>query len=245
MMPQVLTTNAIILCPHGFPGLTTPSQSIWMVDGGYVCLDGDTGTVPLCVPPAVYTPCLGYTLTSMKLNSTFIMGRRVILVTDFTVTETGLPMTLSETNTTYDDSTVAPLPAGQPPPLLPPALQDTTPPSISGSPSPLPPFSVSAMTPATNVATFQLETPFPMSWSLTRVSLQAPALSVDLTGGDPPGAVVASPGGAWDSSSLTVTMTLNAAYMAALPQGSYRFYMTGVSQRGISSYASVDLTVGP
>ena len=51
-MPQVLTTNAVIVCPHGGLGTSLPTDPKWSVNGGIVLLEGDTGTLA-CPPPGV------------------------------------------------------------------------------------------------------------------------------------------------------------------------------------------------
>ena len=51
-MPQVLTTNAKIVCPHLGVGTTLNSSIDWSVNGGYVARDGDTGTLScVFIPP--------------------------------------------------------------------------------------------------------------------------------------------------------------------------------------------------
>jgi hypothetical protein len=239
-MPQVLTTSSKIVCPHGGIGTTTPSQPSWKVDGGFVCVDGDQGVLSC----KFVTPCVGYTLRSMGLNATRINGKRVMLVTDFNQSITGLPLSMSATHATHDNSTTAPLPATGPVPPLPPALQDTAPPVVQGSLSSSA-FSVMASSPASITATFQLTGAFPGKWVLTRIGKPAPGTHEDLTSGNPAGVSVTPSGGGWGASPLTVTMTLTAAYMAALAQGVHQFYMTGVSQRGLSQNTKVELTVGP
>ena len=42
-MPQVLTTNATIMCPHGGLGSTVPAIPKWQINGGYVAVEGDSG----------------------------------------------------------------------------------------------------------------------------------------------------------------------------------------------------------
>ena len=118
-MPNVLTTKASIRCPHGTLGVSIPLSPKWSIDGGDVLCEGDSGTFPFCV---FVVPCVGYTLQSMGLNATYIDGRRVMLDTDFNTTFTGLPLVMQDLNSTYDDSTPAPIPVGQPPPPLPPEL---------------------------------------------------------------------------------------------------------------------------
>lgn len=238
-MPRVLTTKAKIMCPHGGVGISTPSVPWWSVNGGFVLRDGDTG---LLACPLVLTPCFGYTLRSMGLNSTKIMGLNVILETDFNQTVTGLPLTMLDFHTTLDDSTASGVPATGPAPPLPPALLDLIPPIVTGQIS-SPAFTSSSMTPPTVTATFNLSSAFPLKWVLTRIRTKNAAGKEDLTNGNPPGAVVTTPGGSWTSPSLTVTLTMTAAYMKSIQAGDHHFFMTGVSQRGLSSHAEVLLTV--
>lgn len=239
-MPQVLTTNALIVCPHGGLGKTVPGRPLWSVNGGFVLVEGDVGVLAC---PFLPFPCLGYRLQSMGLNASRISGEKVMLVTDFNQTFTGLPLVMTETHAMRDESTPVALPALGPAPELPAELRDTTPPLVTGS-MPVSAFTASTMQPATVVATFTLAHPFPMKWILTRISEPPPGVGDDLTAGNRPGASVAPSGGGWDASPLTVTLTLTAAYMAALGVGKHHFFMTGVSRRGLSGHASVDLTVG-
>jgi hypothetical protein len=237
-MPQVLTTNAVILCPHLGQGTSAPTDPKWVVNGGVVLLENDLGV--LACPFLVY-PCVGYRLRSMGLNATRIDGRKVILATDFNQTFTGLPLTMAEAHSTLDGSTPAAVPAGQPAPPLSPALADMTPPVVTGAPPALA-FNLTSMQPATLAATFTLVGAHPLKWILTLIS-EPLASHVDLTGGLPPGLVVAPAGGAWNSSPLTVTVTMTAAYMAGLTAGRHHFYMAGISQRGLSAFKAITLTV--
>src|SRR5690348_16609788 len=86
VMPQILTTNAVVLCPHGGKGTTHPSSRKWKISGGYVAVEGDTGDIAC---PFLPCPCYQYTLRSMNLNATKLDGKRVILVTDFNESVTG------------------------------------------------------------------------------------------------------------------------------------------------------------
>lgn len=239
-MPQVLTTKAQILCPHLGKGTTIPSLPVWKVDDGYVLVEGDVGTLAC---PFLPFPCVGYRLKSMGLNATRIVGKKVILATDFNQTFTGLPLTIVETHETIDSTTTAPLPPAGPAPPLPPALLDMVKPVVTGSLS-VSTFSVSSNQPATITATFTLVSAFPKAWVLTRISEPPPGANEDLTSGNLPGAVVSPQGGDWGASPLTVTLTLAAAYLSALGVGQHHFYMTGVSQRGLTGFTKVDLTVG-
>src|SRR4051812_15611020 len=98
-MPKVLTTNAVITCPHGGGGRSTPVPAPRgvTINGGEVLVDGDTGTfaTPLCtnVPP-----CGAYLLRSMGLNATTVQGRAVMLVSDFVQSATGFPVTKTESH---------------------------------------------------------------------------------------------------------------------------------------------------
>lgn len=235
-MPQVMTTNAVVMCPHGGVGTTTPASLKWSVNGGLAVREGDTGTLSCVFVP----PCTGYTLRSMGLNSTKIDGVAVILATDFNQSLTGMPLTITETHTTIDDSTPASIPAGDTAPPLAPELIDVTAPVVM----PVPPaaaFNSVTMLPATLPIAFTLNHPFPLQWVLTRLS-EPTSLNEDLTNGGA-GATPVPAGGAWNADGLVVTLTLSAAYMAALGVGLHHFYMTAVSKRGISGYVESILTV--
>ena len=91
--------------------------------------------------------------------------------------------------------------------------------------------------------TFTLTSAFPLKWVLIRVSEPPLSTHADLTNGDPAGAVVAPAGGDWNTPLLTVTLTLSAAYLTSLGPGRHHFYMTGVSQRGLSFYQESIVTV--
>jgi hypothetical protein len=240
-MPQVLTTNAVILCPHGGIGTSIPTNPKWSVNGGVVLLENDLGTLAC---PFLILPCLGYQLRSMGLNESQIDGRKVILATDFNQTFTGLPLTMAEFHTTIDNSTPVPIPAGQPAPSLSPALADTVQPTVMGAPLALA-FNSVTQQPAIVTASFTLSSAFPLKWLLTLLSEVPPSHS-DITNGAPPNLVVAPAGGGWSTPALAVTMTMNAAYMSGLGIGKHHFFMTGVSQRGLSNLphgAEIVLTV--
>jgi len=42
---------------------------------------------------------------------------------------------------------------------------------------------------------------------------------------------------------MVVTVTLSTAFLNTLPVGTHSFYLTGVSQRGLSSFAQAQLVV--
>ncbi len=247
-MPKVLTTNASIRCPHGQPGVSKllNLKPKWSINGGDVLCEGDSGTFPTCLPPVTPVPCVGYTLQSMGLNATYIDGRRVMLVTDFNTTFTGLPLVMNELHSTYDDSTPVPIPAGQPAPPLSPELADMLAPEVTVTPQTLT-FSKSSNTPQNVTAKFDLRSKHPLQWILTLI-MEKEKKHVDLTNGPPsilpPGMTVTPTHGTWLVSPLQVTMTMNAAFMKTLtPNGDYRFFMTGVSRRGLSAYAKPELVL--
>jgi len=236
-MPQVLTTKAVILCPHGGQGTSTPTDPKWSVDGGVVLLENDPGT--LACPFLVY-PCVGYTLRSMGLNATRIDGRKVMLTTDFNQTLTGLPLTMAETHEVLDNTTPTPIPAGRPAPPLPPELTDMTKPIVTGAPATLA-FTTVQQQPPTLNATFALVSAYPLQWILTLIN-EPLKTHVDLTHGLPPGLTLSPAGGAWNVPTLNVTITMTLAFLSTLIPGRYRFFMTGVSQRGLSGVFEIVLT---
>jgi hypothetical protein len=236
-MPQVLTTTATITCPHAGVGTTTPATPYVSAQDGVVTTEGDAGVLS-CV---FIVPCIGYTLSSMGLNASTIGGRKVILATDFQKSVTGLPLTIVETTTVIDDSTLAPLPPGASSQTLTPEMLDVAPPVVVAAP-PVVPFVVSTMLPVTAVISFTLTAAFPLSWTLTLLNTTA-GTSIDATNGLPTGLVVAPAGGSWTSPSLTVTATMSASFMASLTPGTHWFYMTGVSKRGKSGFASATVVV--
>jgi len=235
-MPPLLTTNALIICPHGVPAsapvLTAP---ISQVSGGIVRVEGDGGTItcPFCV---------GYLLKSMHLNAIRIQGRQAVLVTDFNQTLTGLPLTITEVNVSQDQSTPSPLPPGQASAPLAPEMLDLVKPTVTAT-MPVSDFTISLMSPATIVATFTLSSAFGSRWTLMRVSESTPGITEVLTNGNPSGAAVVPAGGDWPASPLVVTMTLMATYMASLGPGMHYFFMTAISKRGLNKFEKVDLKV--
>jgi hypothetical protein len=233
-MPQVLTTKAVILCPHGGKGTSTPTapKPKWSVDGGVVLLENDPGTL---VCPFLVYPCLGYTLRSMGLNATRIDGRKVMLTTDFNQTLTGLPLTMAEIHKGIDNTTPAPIPAGQPAPPLPPALTDMTKPIVTGAPATLA-FNKVQQQPPTLNATFTLVSTYPLQWMLTLIN-EPLKTHADLTNGSPPGLTLSRSGGAWNVPTLTL------AFLSSLIPEKYRFFMTGVSRRGLSGVYEIVLPV--
>ena len=238
-MPQVLTTNALIMCPHGGRGTTQTPNRKWTVNNGTVSVEGDAGTLTC---PFVPLPCGGYTLRSMGLNATQIDGRKVILVTDFNQTITGLPLVMADFHQTFDESTPAPVPSGQAAPASSPELADfaapqviTLTPSIAVPLTPPPPAPV--------LVTFTMTADHPLKWILTLIS-EPQKQNFNLTNGWP-GALIAPLGGDWTTPSLTVTIALPSPSVALLAPGRYHFFLTAVSKRGLSGNAEAILDVLP
>jgi hypothetical protein len=248
-MPQVLTTLAKVTCLHGLPGITTPMSLKWSIRSGFVAAENDTGKIACPI-------CVGYTLKSMNLNTSTLEGRKVIMVTDFEQTDTGLPILMLETHKVFDN-TISPAAASLSSPTavpgMPAALTDMVPPTVS-PPVASSTFVVHTQLPAAIPVVFNLYTAYPLRWQLIRV--QEPALPpppppaspprFDLTNGAT-GVTVTPSGGAWATPHLTVTLNLEAAYMLTLTPtpAVHHFYMIGVSRRGLFGYNVFDLTVLP
>jgi hypothetical protein len=209
-----------------------------VVNGGAVLLENDVGTL---VCPFLALPCGGYQLRSMGLNATRSEGRKVMLTTDFNQTYTGLPLTMAETHTVFDNTTPAPIPAGQPAPMLPPELTDMIKPVVTGAPAALA-FNKVQQQPPTLTATFTLVSAYPLQWVLTLIN-EPLKTHTDLTNDAPPGLTLSPSGGTWNVPTLNVTMTLTLAFLSSLALGKYRFFMTGVSRRGLSGVFKIVLTV--
>src|SRR5882724_892639 len=163
-MPQILTTNATITCPHGGTGSTTPSTEKWQIDGGNVCVERDVGTLtcPYCV---------SYTLQSMGLNATEIDGRKVILVTDFNKSVTGLPLVMLEKHPVIDQSTPTPIPAGQQAPPPSEEMADLVAPVVVGVPPSFPFKITPPRTPVPVVIAFTLSATHPLQWLATLIQI--------------------------------------------------------------------------
>ena len=239
-MPQVLTTNGLLFCPHGGKGTTTPLHPKWQINGGTVLVEGDMGILAC---PFFPCPCVGYQLTSMGLNATTIDGQKVILVTDFNQSKTGLPLVMADFHQTFDESTPAPVPAGQaaPPPSA--ALADFLSPKVVTF-TPTLPFSVQ-YTKIPTVVTFTMTSDHPLQWILTLID-EATGSSKNLTNGDS-GATVQPSGGKWAVPSQTIVVTMTPDYIVQLgaPPTKQHLFLTGVSQRGFSGHAEAIIVVGP
>jgi hypothetical protein len=242
-MPQVLTANAVITCPHGGGGVNvpTPGPRGVTVAGGEVLLDGDQGL--LTRPPCVNVPpCGGYRLSSMGLNATTVKGRRVMLVSDFLQSFTGFPLTVAETHVVNDKT----LP-GTPPATgaeIPPELGEQDRPVVQVLP-PLLPFTKASFAgtgqPAMLVFNFLLSSQYPLRWLLFHAG--PPAVKLDVTNGVPGAIQVMPGGGGWPGSSLSVGVTITGAYLAAQSPGKHGFILTGVNRRGFSAHAEGQVTV--
>ncbi len=239
-MPQVLTTNARILCPHGGLGTSVATDPKWMVNGGAVLLDGDVGVIS-ALPCFFIPPCAGYRLESMKLNASEVDGRHVMLVTDFIQSITGFPLLITETHQTFDHSTPTPLPSGSAPPTRP-ELLETDQPVVTANPTTLP-FSKKP-TPVPLAMTFNLQSQFPRRWLLTMLN-KPDSKHSEITHGVDLKIQVNPSDGKWPTPVLAVTVTLMGTFMATLPDGDHFFVLTAVNFRGKSSHAEVKLTVGP
>ena len=166
--------------------------------------------------------------------------QKVILVRDLNTGITGLPLTMVDHHNVFDDSTTAAIAAGQNAPPITPAMADMAPPVVTVAP-PAAAFNTTTQMPATIPLTFVITTAFPMQWSLVWISV--PNIShQDLTNGIA-GAMPAPAGGSWSSGALTVVLTLSLPFLSALSPGLHYFYMTGVSQRGLTGIAQCVLTV--
>src|SRR5262249_32018635 len=160
----------------------------WRINAGYVSVENDIGVLSC---PFIPVPCVGYRLSSMGLNASQIDGRKVILVTDFNQSFTGLPLLIVESHQVLDNSTPAPIPPRQAAPRLSRALRDAIRPVVA-SPVPVLPF-VIASNPPPLVVTFTLTGDFPNLWVLTLVS-ESMKTSFPLTNGIP-GQVEVAPNG--------------------------------------------------
>jgi len=236
-MPQVLTSNALITCPHGGVGTTTPLHPKWTVNSGFVSVEGDTGVLAC---PFLPLPCIGYRLQSMGLNATQIDGQKVILVTDFNQSFTGLPLVMAEFHQTFDESTPAPIPAGESAPPASPELADLLAPIVI-TPIATIPVPLTPPPPAPVDVTFTITSAHPLKWILTLIN-EPEKTHVDLTNGWP-GAVITPIGGDWSTPALTINIALPSTAVALLVPGKHHLFLTAVSRRGLSGNAECVLDV--
>lgn len=247
-MPQILTTNAILKCPHGGLGqsMPVPPPRQCTIQGGSVLLHGDSGLIPC---PNVVS-CASYLLNSMNLNSTRVDGRNVMLVTDFIQSVTGFPLTATEVHAVFDKTpppgaAPPPSPNGTAPPEVPPELREDDKPTVTVVPPQLP-FSIStfstAGTPPTLLFTFTIHSEFPRRWTLFHIS--PPTTFMDVTNGLPPGIVVAPAGGTWSTETLVITVTVTGLYASSLaPPFEHSFVLTAINHRGLPAFAEAKIAV--
>lgn len=255
-MPLLMTQGAVVTCPHGGTGTTTPTTQALTISGQTALVEGDTGTLAC---PLVSYPCAGYTLRSMGLNATTISERKAILATDMQQSYTGLPLTIQETQTVLQDNSSAGGGGGGgggsgsgsgdggggSAAALPPELLDMTPPVVTLAGPPALVFDSTTQMPATLQAVFTLSGEHPRDWQLKLIN-PVLAQTVELTDGATPGAAVTPAGGGWSASPLTVSLTLTAVFMAGLGRTAadpHEFYLTASTRRGLQSYAVLKLTV--
>jgi hypothetical protein len=148
---------------------------------------------------------------------------------------------MMETHQVVDDSTPAPLPPGQAVPALPPAMTDVAKPVVTCVPSGLAFNSTTALPPNLSAA-FTLNTAYPLNWILTLIN-EPEKTSVDLTNGLPPALTLQPSDGTWNFPTQTITLNMTVAFLATLAPGLHRFFMTGVSQRGLTGFKEMILTV--
>ena len=218
--------------------IPNPGSIACTVDGGAVLAENDAGVI---TPTNPFCWCVKYTLRSMGLNASTIGGRKVVLESDFNVTDMGLPLLIKETHKAFDLSTPVPLPPLGPIPGLPPELLDESKPVVTAT-IPVDTFKRPG-TPATLVVNFTLAAAFPWKRSLIRLGEATFGDREDLTPGKPPGATVSPSGDSWTTPNLSVTLTLTAAYMNGLKDGGHNFFMTGVSRRGWPGFQAARLKV--
>jgi hypothetical protein len=101
------------------------------------------------------------------------------------------------------------------------------------------------MTPPSVLVTFTLSSAHPMRWILTQNDEPGPPPGThDRTNApQPPGMTVNPSGGVWNISPLNINLTMTAPFMATLLPGDHRFCLTGVTQRGLSNFTEMLLTV--
>jgi hypothetical protein len=120
-------------------------------------------------------------------------------------------------------------------------MTDVTKPLVTCAPAALA-FNSSTAAPPNLTAAFTLSSAFPLKWILTLIN-ETEKTSADLTEGLPPALEVQPSGGAWVVPTQTITLNMTLAFLATLAPGLHRFFMTGVSQRGLTSLVEMILTV--
>lgn len=239
-MPLIMTQNALVKCSHGGTGINIPSQHKVFVKGIPVLIDGDRGVIPDCTfPLAGGPPCASYELNSMKLNSAYIDGKNIMLVTDFIVSDTGFPLIITETHFVEDNTTPAPLKPGETP-MIPPFLLNVVKPVVSAVP-PSFTFKKSAPAPTMFTFTFTLNSIFPLKWQLTKLNKQVHDDIQDFTSN----IKVTPKGGIWNSNVMRIRLNLEPTYMQTLIDGEHYFVMVGIDQRGNAGYTMATLVILP
>jgi hypothetical protein len=119
-------------------------------------------------------------------------------------------------------------------------MLDLAPPVVVAVPSALA-FSTATQLPPPPPIAVTLTSAFPSRFTVTLLNTVA-GQSVDLTNGVP-GVAVVPAGGAWASPSLVLAVAFTPPFLTALGPGAHELYCTGVSQRGLSAYAKVTVTV--
>ena len=243
-MPEILTTNAQIKCPHGGKGsIVLARERKFTIADGDVCLTGDTGTIAGCA--LLSYPCASFTLQSLNLNATEVDGKAIILHSDFQKTSTGFPLIiLPETMIGIDDSILAGIPAGQSAAPLSAAMADETAPTVLGI-APLNSFTLSSFMPASLSMTFTLTSQFPSSWMLNFIDSKT-GRTLELHKTVVPGIVVSPNDGVWRQSPLTISVNLSAAFLSTLlPATDHQLVMIAINERGLSGFEIISLQIIP
>lgn len=241
-MPLIMTKNAIVTCPHGGTGTNIPTQNKVFVKGSPVMVDGDSGSILGCTFPALGGPlCVSYKLNSMKLNSAYIDGKNIMLVTDYVLSNTGFPLIISETHFVEDNTTPAPLKPGEKP-SFPPFLLNLIKPQVQVTPPSSYTYSLSSNPPTVpTIFDFTLFSSFPLEWKLTELKKQPlpPDIIKDLTDSY----MVTPKGGEWSDNILKINLKIPSTEFSSV--GKYFFTMTAIDQRGNADNANAEVEITP
>ena len=244
-MPLIMTKNAIVTCPHGGTGTNIPTQNKVFVKDSPVMVDGDSGSVLGCMLPLTMgLPCKSYQLNSMKLNSTYIDGKNIMLITDYVLSDTGYPLIISETHFVEDNTTPAPLKPGEEP-SFPPFLLNLIKPQVQIAPPSSYKYSISGVSglskpPPLTPFVFTLMSTFPLKWKLTE--LLQPDVIKDLTDNNMVTIMMGGKkGGEWNDNILKANLKIPKTEILSI--GKYYFTMTAIDQRGNADYANAEIKV--
>jgi len=237
-MPLIMTRDASVKCPHGGTGINIPSQDKVFVNGIPVMVDGDRGTIQGCAFPPAGPPCISYDLNSMRLNSSYIDSKNIMLVTDYVISNTGFPLIITETHFVEDNTSTAPVEPGETP-RMPAFSLHLTKPIVSVVPS-FGEFSKSSPVPSL-LFTFSLNSLFPLNWKLTKLNKQVFADIQDFT----ESASVTPRGGEWDANTMQIVLLLDGLYMQSLILGDHYFILVGIDQRGNAGSIKAKLSIKP